>query len=127
MILDLYHVIGEPTSATMTALIGDLCTTNHECSIEHSHCVGGVCVCRDTYAESADRLSCSGRNVRVLSSPVSTKSDHSFQEVSIWGLKSAGRVVKKTLTVNKECKINYSRDKEETTNSILVYIEPQPC
>ncbi len=60
MISDIYHVINEPTSATMTVLIGDLCTSNDDCAIENSYCASGICVCKETFSESVDRQSCSG-------------------------------------------------------------------
>ncbi|XP_065218165.1 agrin-like isoform X2 [Planococcus citri] len=56
---DMYHVINEPTSATMIIMIGDACVGSEDCMIENSHCVAGVCVCREPYLESADKQSCS--------------------------------------------------------------------
>lgn len=56
----MYHVINEPTSATMTIMIGDVCVSNDDCMIENSYCVTGICVCREPFLESADKQSCSG-------------------------------------------------------------------
>ncbi|KAK7579954.1 hypothetical protein V9T40_000583 [Parthenolecanium corni] len=55
---DVYHVINEPTSATITALLGDTCSVNEDCLIENSSCVAGICVCKEMHSETSDRQSC---------------------------------------------------------------------
>nr|CAD7261621.1 unnamed protein product [Timema shepardi] len=59
---DIYYAAGyRPTPATIrvvTALLGDLCMVESDCGVRYSQCVGGACVCRDSFAETPDRQEC---------------------------------------------------------------------
>ncbi|XP_020299873.1 agrin-like isoform X1 [Pseudomyrmex gracilis] len=57
-----------PTPATIrvvTALLGDLCTDDKDCTIPNSECSNGGCVCSDGYAETSDRQECFANYVPV--------------------------------------------------------------
>ncbi|XP_044018032.1 agrin-like isoform X3 [Aphidius gifuensis] len=50
-----------PTPATIrvvTALLGDLCTDDKDCTISNSECINGGCICAEGYSETSDRLEC---------------------------------------------------------------------
>ncbi|XP_053595303.1 agrin-like [Microplitis demolitor] len=50
-----------PTPATIrvvTALLGDLCTNDRDCTIPNSECFNGRCVCSNGFAETSDRQEC---------------------------------------------------------------------
>ena len=52
-----------PTPATIrvvTALLGDLCTDDKDCTIPNSECSNGGCICSEGYAETSDRQECFG-------------------------------------------------------------------
>ncbi|KAK7792852.1 hypothetical protein R5R35_009634 [Gryllus longicercus] len=59
---DIYYAAGyRPTPATIrvvTALLGDLCTTDMDCGVRNSRCVGGACLCPEGFAETSDRQEC---------------------------------------------------------------------
>lgn len=46
------------TVQVFTALLGDLCSSDAECSIPHSTCISGACICRLNYTQSSDRQNC---------------------------------------------------------------------
>lgn len=53
-----------PTPATIrvvTALLGDLCTDDKDCTIPNSECSNGGCICSEGYAETSDRQECFGK------------------------------------------------------------------
>ncbi|XP_012134938.1 agrin isoform X3 [Megachile rotundata] len=57
-----------PTPATIrvvTALLGDLCTDDKDCTIPNSECSNGGCICSDGYAETSDRQECFANYVPV--------------------------------------------------------------
>lgn len=57
-----------PTPATIrvvTALLGDLCTDDKDCTIPNSECSNGGCICSDGYAETSDRQECFGNKQSV--------------------------------------------------------------
>ena len=52
-----------PTPATIrvvTALLGDLCNDDKDCTIPNSECSKGGCICSEGYAETSDRQECFG-------------------------------------------------------------------
>ncbi|RZF33915.1 hypothetical protein LSTR_LSTR012257 [Laodelphax striatellus] len=67
---ELYHLVGaRPTPATIqvfTALLGDLCSFDSDCSIYNSICVAGACICKQGYVESTDRQECIGKMNEIL-------------------------------------------------------------
>ncbi|KAL0132239.1 hypothetical protein PUN28_000198 [Cardiocondyla obscurior] len=57
-----------PTPATIrvvTALLGDLCTDDKDCTIPNSECSNGGCICSEGYAETSDRQECFANYVPV--------------------------------------------------------------
>ncbi|XP_046614325.1 agrin-like isoform X1 [Neodiprion virginianus] len=57
-----------PTPATIrvvTALLGDLCSDDKDCTIPNSECMSGGCVCSKGYAETSDRQECFANYVPV--------------------------------------------------------------
>lgn len=51
----------KPTPATVqmyTALLGDLCSSNFDCTIENSVCASGACNCDIHFTETSDRQQC---------------------------------------------------------------------
>ncbi|XP_015598499.1 agrin isoform X2 [Cephus cinctus] len=57
-----------PTPATIrvvTALLGDLCADDKDCTIPNSECINGGCICADGYAETSDRQECFANYVPV--------------------------------------------------------------
>ena len=70
LIKNYFFIIGvaasyRPTPATIrvvTALLGDLCTDDKDCTIPNSECINGGCICLDGYAETSDRQECFGKN-----------------------------------------------------------------
>ncbi|XP_076277738.1 agrin-like isoform X5 [Lasioglossum baleicum] len=57
-----------PTPATIrvvTALLGDLCTDDKDCTIPNSECSNGGCICSEGYAETSDRQECFATYVPV--------------------------------------------------------------
>lgn len=58
-----------PTPATIrvvTALLGDLCTDDKDCTIPNSECSNGGCICSEGYAETSDRQECFGKFFPIL-------------------------------------------------------------
>lgn len=51
------------TVQVFTALLGDLCSSDAECSIPHSTCISGACICRLNYTQSSDRQNCIGTDL----------------------------------------------------------------
>lgn len=54
-----------PTPATIrvvTALLGDLCSDDKDCTIPNSECSNGGCICSEGYAETSDRQECFGES-----------------------------------------------------------------
>ncbi|XP_063988632.1 agrin-like isoform X5 [Diachasmimorpha longicaudata] len=50
-----------PTPATIrvvTALLGDLCADDKDCTIPNSECVNGGCICSSGFSETSDRQEC---------------------------------------------------------------------
>ncbi|XP_043286401.1 agrin-like isoform X3 [Venturia canescens] len=50
-----------PTPATIrvvTALLGDLCNEDKDCTIQNSECINGGCICSEGFAETSDRQEC---------------------------------------------------------------------
>lgn len=59
-----------PTPATIrvvTALLGDLCTDDKDCTIPNSECSNGGCICSEGYAETSDRQECFGKIESLIS------------------------------------------------------------
>ncbi|XP_029165671.1 agrin-like isoform X4 [Nylanderia fulva] len=57
-----------PTPATIrvvTALLGDLCNDDKDCTIPNSECLNGGCICSEGYAETSDRQECFANYVPV--------------------------------------------------------------
>ncbi|XP_034935622.1 agrin-like isoform X2 [Chelonus insularis] len=57
-----------PTPATIrvvTALLGDLCTDDRDCTIPNSECVSGGCICANGFAETSDRQECFANYISV--------------------------------------------------------------
>ncbi|XP_025268706.1 agrin isoform X5 [Camponotus floridanus] len=57
-----------PTPATIrvvTALLGDLCSDDKDCTIPNSECSNGGCICSEGYAETSDRQECFANYVPV--------------------------------------------------------------
>ncbi|KMQ92751.1 agrin-like isoform x1 protein [Lasius niger] len=57
-----------PTPATIrvvTALLGDLCNDDKDCTIPNSECSNGGCICSEGYAETSDRQECFANYVPV--------------------------------------------------------------
>ncbi|XP_048504803.1 agrin-like isoform X3 [Athalia rosae] len=57
-----------PTPATIrvvTALLGDLCSDDKDCTIPNSECINGGCICSKGYAETSDRQECFANYVPV--------------------------------------------------------------
>ncbi|XP_023288194.1 agrin [Orussus abietinus] len=57
-----------PTPATIrvvTALLGDLCTDDKDCTISNSECMDGGCICIEGYSETSDRQECFANNAPV--------------------------------------------------------------
>lgn len=48
------------TVQVFTALLGDLCSIDSDCSIPHSICIAGACTCRTNHTQSTDRQHCLG-------------------------------------------------------------------
>ncbi|XP_054266356.1 agrin-like [Macrosteles quadrilineatus] len=46
------------TVQVFTALLGDLCSTDSDCTINHSVCIGGACICGTNHTQSLDRQHC---------------------------------------------------------------------
>lgn len=54
-----------PTPATIrviTALLGDICNDDKDCTIPNSECSNGGCICSEGYAETSDRQECFGES-----------------------------------------------------------------
>lgn len=51
------------TVQVFTALLGDLCSSDAECSIPHSTCISGACICRLNFTQSSDRQNCIGTDL----------------------------------------------------------------
>lgn len=49
----------------VTALLGDLCSDNSDCSIIYSECQAGACVCPIDFNESPDRQECISHNLTI--------------------------------------------------------------
>ncbi|XP_074109510.1 agrin isoform X2 [Cotesia typhae] len=60
-----------PTPATIrvvTALLGDFCSNDKDCSIPNSECLNGRCICSNGFAETSDRQECFANYISVTPS-----------------------------------------------------------
>lgn len=72
-----------PTPATIrvvTALLGDLCTDDKDCTIPNSECSNGGCVCSEGYAETSDRQECFGKRISTRKN-LAARSHISYLEI----------------------------------------------
>ncbi|XP_051154479.1 agrin-like isoform X3 [Leptopilina boulardi] len=59
-----------PTPATIrviTALLGDICSDDRDCTIANSECFKGGCICSNGYSETSDRQECFANYIPVTS------------------------------------------------------------